>query len=457
MRFPKTRSTEVQFCLSSQGIGRADIAIAPAPAVPLCVDLNGTLVRSDLLLELLLLLIKGNALYLFLIPIWFARGKSVLRAEVTSRVTPNPETLPYDREIIGWLESEYRVGRKLWLCAAGYERVATGVASHLGLFAGVLESGTNDDLLDAEEGLTRAPVLRTPPRPAICLMAITRGLRPHQWAKNVLILLPMLAAHRVRDLATLSAGALAFVTFCFCASSVYVLNDLLDLEADRAHPRKRRRPFAAGDASLRIGMILVPSLLLISVILAGYLPKYFQLALAGYYALTVAYSFRLKRIVVVDTVTLAGLYTLRVIAGAFAEGVPLSFWLLLLSIFLFLSLAFVKRFAELDSQRRQEQLRTVGRGYDIEDLPALQSLGCAAGYLSVLILALYINSPEIEALYRKPKMIWVLCVLLLCWITRVWMKAQRGTMHDDPVVFALKDRASLALGGLAALTVVFAI
>jgi 4-hydroxybenzoate polyprenyltransferase len=246
--------------------------------------------------------------------------------------------------------------------------------------------------------------------------------------------------------------------FCLCASSVYVLNDLLDLQADRLHPRKSKRPFAAGELSIVTGLVLSTALLAAATgIAALFLPAEFCMVLAAYYIVTSAYSLILKRYLLVDALTLAGLYTLRIIAGAAAVAVQLSFWLLLFSIFLFLSLAFVKRFAELEALRHQQRLGAAGRGYLVEDLPVLQSLGIAAGYLSVLVLALYINSPEIEALYRRPKAVWMLCVLLLYWISRVWMTAQRGNMHDDPVVFALKDRQSLAIGVCAAATLALAI
>jgi 4-hydroxybenzoate polyprenyltransferase len=286
--------------------------------------------------------------------------------------------------------------------------------------------------------------------------AVIRTMRPHQWAKNVLILVPLLAAH-LSDLTHVAQTVLAMVSFCLCASSVYVLNDLLDLPADRAHPRKSRRPFASGDLSVATGLVMAPALLAVAVVLAMLLPVKFQLVFATYYAVTVSYSFVLKGIVLVDALLLASLYTLRIIAGAAATEVPLSFWLLLFAVFLFLSLAFVKRFAELEALRRQQRLGAAGRGYHVEDLPLLQSLGTASGYMSVLVLALYINSPEIQALYHRPKFIWMLCVLMLYWISRVWMKAQRGRMHDDPVVFALKDRVSLAIGLLAAVTVAAAI
>lgn len=289
------------------------------------------------------------------------------------------------------------------------------------------------------------------PRGAVA--AVWRLLRPHQWVKNALLLVPLLAAHGAGGAGALPHGLLAFVSFCLCASAVYVVNDAVDVESDRAHPRKRHRPIAAGEVSVRTACVLAPTLLAMAAAIAIFLPSRFGLTLALYAATTSAYSFALKGLVMIDAICLAGLYTLRIIAGAAASQVPLSFWLLLFAIFLFLSLAFVKRYAELDSLRRQQRLKASGRGYHVEDLSVLESFGTAAGYLSVLVLALYINSPDIESLYRHPKYIWGLCVLMLYWISRVWMKAHRGAMHDDPVVFALRDRVSLAVGLLAAITV----
>jgi 4-hydroxybenzoate polyprenyltransferase len=289
------------------------------------------------------------------------------------------------------------------------------------------------------------------------ILPILRALRPHQWAKNILLAVPLLAAHRLADIAALGRVLLSVVAFSLCASSMYVLNDLLDLETDRAHPRKSTRPFAYGDVSVATGWVLSPVLLAAGVAISLTLPLKFQLALATYCALALVYSFALKRFPLVDTLVLAGLYALRIIAGAGAATVPLSFWLLLFSVFLFLSLAFVKRYAELESLRRQQRLQALGRGYRVEDLPLLLSFGTAAGYLSVLVLALYINSPEIQALYHRPKAVWMLCVIVLCWISRVWMAAHRGGMHDDPLIYALRDRVSLGLGVLSAITVLVAI
>jgi 4-hydroxybenzoate polyprenyltransferase len=268
---------------------------------------------------------------------------------------------------------------------------------------------------------------------------------------------PVLAAHRSGDPSVVVAAVLGIIAFCLCASSAYVLNDILDLEADRAHARKSQRPFASGGLPLSLGLAMFPILLGTGALVALLLPPRFQVSLAAYYALTVTYSVFLKRFLLIDVVALAGLYTLRIIAGAGAASVALSFWLLLFSVFLFQSLAIVKRYAELDGLRREQRLQVVGRGYRVEDLAILRNFGTAAGYLSVLVLALYINSPEIAALYRHPKVIWILCILLLYWISRVWMEAHRGGMHDDPVVYALRDRVSLGLGVVAALTVAAAI
>ena len=483
--------------------GRLPVAVtvglndSGSTTTPLCVDLDGTLIYSDLLLESLLLLIKSSPFSLFLIPFWLFRGRAVLKAEVAARVALNPAALPYDNELINWLQSERDTGRSLWLCTAANERLASSIGAHVGLFDGVLASDGQwnlaDDLKAArlvesfgercfdycgneqgdllvwkharvaivvhgsdqlEQRASRiAPVVRTFPPRGNTFWAAMRALRPHQWAKNALVLIPLLAAHRAAEPAAAAAAILATIVFCLCASSVYIVNDLLDLEADRSHARKCKRPFAAGDLSILFGVMMAGGLLFAAALGAAFLPPEFQRALLTYYLLTLGYSFVLRGIVLVDAIALAGLYTLRIIAGAVAVRVPLSFWMLLFSVFLFLSLAFAKRFAELEGLRRQNRLRAAGRGYETADLPSLQGLGSASGYVSVLVLALYINSPDIEALYRRPKAIWLLCVLMLAWISRVWMKAQRGEMHDDPVVFALKDRVSLVLGLLGVVVV----
>jgi 4-hydroxybenzoate polyprenyltransferase/phosphoserine phosphatase len=466
----------------------------------LCVDLDGTLIHSDLLVESFLTMVKRKPRDLWRVFFWLLRGKAVLKAELAKRVTVRAETLPYDERFLAWLREQRAAGRELWLCTASNYRLAEAVAAHLGIFAGVIASTDEQNLsgsakakfleqrfgnrafdycgnenadvpvwssshtavvVNASAGIERKARGVCPAAQVFApehrrLSDWVRVLRPHQWAKNVLVFVPALTAQKF-SFTDITAAVVAFVAFSLCASTAYVINDLLDLDSDRQHPRKRSRPFAAGRLKLTTGLVLAPLLLACAGTLAAILPTDFQLVLGGYFLLTLAYSFYLKRTVFVDVISLAGLYTSRIVAGAAAIDVPVTFWLLLFSVFIFLSLALVKRFTELDSLRRAEKLRMAGRGYHVEDLPILHSLGTAAGYLSVLVLALYINSPATAALYRHPERIWLLCILLLYWISRVWIRAHRGQMHEDPVVFALKDPISLAVGVIGALSALLAI
>lgn len=261
--------------------------------------------------------------------------------------------------------------------------------------------------------------------------------------------MPLLAGHLLGSPEQVLDALLAFLTFGLCASSVYLLNDLLDLEDDRHHPVKRKRPFASGALPLVWGGAMFPMLLVAAFLMAWlFLPWRFSAVLLGYYGLTLAYSAFLKRRVMVDVVVLAALYTIRIIAGAAAVGAHLTFWLLAFSMFIFLSLALVKRYAELHATKARGLLKTRGRGYEASDLPLISSLGSAAGYLAVLVLALYIQDAKTASLYRHPQAIWLACPLLLYWISRTWIIAHRGQMHDDPVVFAIRDRVSLAIVAL---------
>jgi 4-hydroxybenzoate polyprenyltransferase len=469
---------------------------------PLCVDLDGTLIHSDLLLESFLQLCKRNPLYLLLVPVWLLQGKAVLKAEIAKRVQLNPVALPYNAEFLRWLRERKEAGRVIWLCTASNFRLANLVSDHLMIFQGVLastdrinmsgstkarhlvekfgergfdycgnhavdkaiwENSQDAVVVNGSERLAHQAALLTAQEEVLTFSKkaglfrpMLRALRLHQWAKNALIFVPLIAAHKVGDIASLKQAIMAFFAFGLCASSVYLLNDMLDLEVDRLHAKKRHRPFASGELPLIVGFALIPLLLAGAILFASPLPFKFWITLSTYYALTVAYSFGLKSIVLVDTIALAGLYTVRIVAGAKAIAVPLSFWLLLLSVFLFLSLALVKRYAELDALQRQGKLKAAGRGYHVEDLPILHSMGVACGFLCVLVLAQYINSPEVLALYRTPQVIWFLCVLLLFWISRIWLITHRGDMHDDPVVFAMKDRVSLIVGVLVGVTVMLA-
>ncbi len=277
-----------------------------------------------------------------------------------------------------------------------------------------------------------------------------RAVRVHQWVKNLLIFVPLLASHQLGKHAVLLHGLLAFALFSLCASSAYLVNDILDLPHDRQHPEKSRRPIASGQVSVRAARVISPLLLIVSLGCAYWLlPHLFSAALAAYYLVSIGYSTWLKRFVIIDVVTLAMLYTLRIAAGALVFQLVLTFWMLAFSIFIFLSLAFAKRYTELNGARNRGDSRRIGgRGYYPQDLAVISSLGGASGYLSVLVLALYIQDQNTTVLYRHPQLIWLACPLLLYWISWVWMLTHRGRMYDDPVVFAIRDRASLIVGVL---------
>ena len=469
-------------------------SVGASAAVPVCVDLDGTLVRSDLLVEALFALLARNFAVAFLIPFWLLRGKARLKAEVGRRTNLDVESLPYNDRLLAYLRAQHAAGRCLVLATSAPERLAHQVADHLGFFDEVFATGDSINLKGArkaevlaarfgERGFDyagnsrsdlavwrrarRAVLVDAAPRVAQSARAVAaiemvidngrakgrdyvKALRLHQWSKNLLVFVPLLAAHRAQEVPLLIHAITAFFAFGLCASSAYLLNDLLDLSADRAHPGKRSRPFAAGTVPIAHGVTLVPLLLLGAFALALRLPPVFAGVLALYYVSTLAYSLMLKRVVLVDVLLLAGLYTVRVLAGAAAVNIVPSFWLLAFSIFLFFSLALVKRYAELKVLLTHGTEKVKGRGYHAADLDALMSLGSAAGYLAVLVLALYINSPEIRSLYNLPEVMWLLCPLLLYWVSRVWLSANRGDLHDDPLLFALKDRVSQLIIALAA-------
>ncbi len=455
-----------------------------ASSRPICVDLDGTLLRTDLLYESLLALLGRNPLYAFLIPFWLLRGKAALKRELASRVTLSVENLPYDKRVVEFLRHTGQ--RPRVLCTASDTLLVKPIADHLGLFETVLSSDGHRNLagkrkaetlvdmygtkgfdyignsrvdLDVWRHACAAIVVNAGGRLARSAMQCTtvhhywpakggdlkawiKALRIYQWAKNLLVLVPLLTAHRLLVPAAFADAARAFLAFGLCASGVYLLNDLLDLAPDRQHPRKRKRPFAAGTLPLKHGLLIFPALTLASFSLAWWIRPSFALVLLGYYTMTLAYSFKLKRIVMIDVVMLAALYTVRIIGGAVAVGSGLSFWLLAFSMFIFLSLALLKRYTELGAAHSAGKQKIVGRGYSVEDLTLIQSLGAAAGYIGVLVLALYINSPDSLELYHHPKVLWLLCPVLLYWVSRAWMVAHRGHMHDDPIVFAARDRAS---------------
>lgn len=471
--------------------------VSPVDDAVLVVDLDGTLIRTDSLHEALLGLVARDPRMLLRVPGWVAAGRSALKARVAERHVIEGEGLPYNEAVIETIRAARAAGRRVALVSAADQRQVTAVADHLGLFDEAHGSTPELNLKGAAKArfLTErfgegnfdyigdssadAPVWAAARRaltvgadarlraraeaansdithlspPAARGSAMLRALRPHQWSKNALIFLPVLAAH---DVTTLGPVLLAFVAFCLTASAVYVVNDLLDLPADRAHPRKRARPFAAGALEPKTGLAMAGILLLGAALLAVAVGQgRFFLALGLYLLVTFAYSLRLKRELIVDVITLAGLYTVRIVAGGAAAAVVLSPWMLGFSMFLFLSLAAVKRQAELTDQAMTGR-GSAGRAYEVDDLPVLRGMALSAGYASVMVLALYISSPDVQQLYRSPTILWGVCPLLLYWVSRMVMVTHRGRMTDDPIVFAARDRTSLLVVGTSVAVVIAA-
>ncbi|MFM8268747.1 MAG: UbiA family prenyltransferase [Pseudomonadota bacterium] len=274
------------------------------------------------------------------------------------------------------------------------------------------------------------------------LFQLPKVLRLHQWVKNLLLFVPILTAHRLVDNLVWQKGSLAFLAFSLVASSVYIINDLMDVKSDRLHPRKKNRPFAANTVPLSFGIGLVPFLLCLGVGLSILVGQEFVFVLILYFGITVLYSFYVKRLLLWDVIFLAALYTIRIFAGSAATNVPISKWLLAFSLFIFLSLAMAKRVSELKIHQKKQGEVIPGRGYQTIDEEALSNLGSASGYLSVLVFALYVNSTEVTQFYRYPETLWFICPLILYWISRIWIISNRGQLHDDPIVFAIKDRVS---------------
>jgi 4-hydroxybenzoate polyprenyltransferase/phosphoserine phosphatase len=461
-------------------------AVAPGDAVPLFVDLDGTLIKTDLLIESSFFLLKKQPWILFAMLYWLAFGKARLKEEIAVRSALDFSVLPLQKQFVEFLNDEAKKGRTLYLATASDRRLAEPVAKRLGIFNRVLASDGHRNLKGTRKleailsccedspfdyagnelvdltiwakarraivvnphiGVTAALKKRSykvervfddrPPK----VRTWMRALRLHQWAKNVLLGVPILTAHAFNS-AAIAETAAAFIAFGLIASATYLLNDLLDLVSDRHHPRKCKRPFAAGDIGLASGILGMIISFAAGFGMAVQLSENFLLTLLAYLGLTISYSFYFKRIMLIDVLLLASLYTIRIVAGAYAIEVPLSSWLLGFSMFIFLSLALVKRCTELMAMQRLSRETMKGRDYHVSDYPMLSMMGVASGYISILVLALFISSPETAGKYTYPVLLWLLCPLMAYWVSRLWLKTSRGEMHDDPLIFSLKDQAS---------------
>ncbi|WP_428929753.1 UbiA family prenyltransferase [Marinibacterium sp. SX1] len=457
-----------------------------ADSLTLVVDLDGTLVHTDMLYETFWSAMSRR--WLNVVPALRAlpRGRATLKQALEGLGPVDPATLPYNQVVLDYVRNWRDQGGRTALVSASDQKLVDRIAGHLGLFdeahgsdgrenlKGAVKAARLRDLYgagrfayigDAEADLAvwkdaaraitvdlpagraarvdaQSPVTEHLTTRAGRIRPLMRAMRPHQWLKNVLVFLPMLAAHQF-DLLTIGQVLLAFAAYSLIASSVYLLNDLLDLDADRKHPRKRKRPFASGALPLSWGTVAVPALLVAGFGLALFLGPAFIAVMAFYYAVTTAYSFWLKRRPVIDICTLTGLYTLRIIAGGVATGIPLSVWLLAFSIFFFFSLAAMKRQTELVDSAASGTTTAPGRGYQTTDLPLVANMAVSSGYVSVLVMALYLNTGAVRQLYQETAPLWGICLVLLYWLSRMVMIAHRGQMDDDPVVFAARDRVSM--------------
>jgi len=452
----------------------------------LVVDLDGTLLRSDILFETFWSAFSIRWTTPFLAANSLMQGRAALKRCLAELSAVEAASLPYNDDVVAYIQHWRAEGGRTVLVTATNQVLAEEIAAHLGIFDEVHGSDETDNLKgvrkaafleqrfgnrgftymgDAEAdlpvwGKAVKAITVNVSRPlrarvealggevehitsqASTVNPYLKALRPHQWLKNLLVFMPMLLAHQLTSETGLQS-LLAFIVFGLVASSAYVVNDLLDLASDRAHSRKRNRPFAAGKLPIAHGTWLAPLLLLAGLLLALTLGGQFVLVMFVYYVATTAYSLYLKRRLVIDICTLAGLYTLRVIAGGAATGISLSVWLLAFSIFFFFALAAIKRQAELVDGVATAKADIHGRGYHVDDLPLVTNMAISSGYVSVLVMALYLNSPAVQEFYTTPLVLWGICPVLLYWLSRMVMVAHRGNMHDDPMIFAMKDRISL--------------
>ena len=455
-------------------------------AVPLCVDLDGTLVRTNTLIEAVLLVIRRRPLVLPRMLWWARRGQGHLWHRLAAIGVPDARSLPYAPEVVALVSAEAK-RRPLVLVTGAHRTIAEGVAGHLGLFREVLASDGDEHLvgerkaraltdrfgqagfdyvgdssadlavwrrarhaylvsaattlaeqvrsfgvgLEVLEGAPREPAWR----------AIVRAMRPAQWGKNALVLVPALLAHRVTEPAVLGAALIATLAFCITSSSVYILNDLLDVEADRRHPTKSKRPIASGSLSLR-GAILLWAVLLggaVAMLLA--LSPIAALLLIGYVVTTTAYTFWLKEKLAIDMVVLASFYVQRLFVGAAATGIHLSFWTLLFSLLVFMGLAAVKRYSEVHNREIDGIADSSRRAYVGGDKHVLQAIGTSCFTGALIAVGLYLGSDDVTRLYRRPELLWALAPVFLAWTSRLWLLSARGKLRDeDPVAFALRDR-----------------
>lgn len=464
---------------------------------PLAVDLDGTLIRTDVLIEGVVALLKRKPWMILFIPILLVRGKAAFKNSVASMTALNVDLLPYDEDLLKDLQKEKEGGRKLYLVTAATQSIADAVHNKLGIFDEAFGSSSNvnlsgiekarflcnkfgaqgfeyigDSYKDLEVWRVAAGgwAVRITPSvrkqlPASVKVHSTysrnlrdwaRALRLHQWSKNLLIFVPLILGYYLVGRKEVEHAIIAFLSFSLLASCIYLVNDVVDVEADRGHPRKKFRPFASGHLPLHYAAVVAPLLLIGSILIALPLPQSFLGILSAYFLLNLSYSLFLKRLLIVDVILLAALYTARIFAGGIATGIPISEWLLAFSTFFFVGLAFIKRYSEMRLIGEQGKVSESGRGYETADENLIAIMGIVSGYLSVLVFALYIDSDKVKETYTHPTWLWLICPLLMYWISLLWMKARRVHVSSDTIVFASKERATYIVSVLIAILLILA-
>ena len=462
----------------------------PQENYPLCVDLDGTLISTDTLSENTIGLIKKNPFYILLLPLWLAKGKSYLKDAIAKRSPLNPALLPYNQEIINFIKQQPK-SRTIILASGTNERIATAVANHTKLFSQVFASSINHNGTGTEKANTlihnygdkkfdyignsfedlpvwrharyghivsrstnlinqarqEATIKKIFTAPPISYKTWLKQLRIHQWTKNILLFIPLITAHKIFEPNALAPTIIGFLSFCAMASTIYIMNDAFDLSADRQHLTKKNRPLASGKISLVKALQVASGLLITSYLLAiVFLTPSFIFWLSIYAVANIIYSLWLKKIIIIDVILLASLYTLRIIAGSTAANITTSTWLFMFALFIFLSLALIKRTSELVNLKKVGQKKSPGRGYKSTHLKVVALTGLLLGYTSLITLSLYIKSAQVQLLYTTPLLLWLLIPLLFVWISRLWKRTWQGQMQEDPIVFAIQDTISYATG-----------
>ena len=455
--------------------------------LPLCVDLDGTLLKTDTLFESVACALRDGQTMIRL-PFWLLGGKSRFKAKLSEHIKPNPALLPYNEFVLKHLHAEKKKGRYLILVTAANQSIARAINAHIGLFDEIIASSATRNLRGKEKAdvlaerfglrqfdyigndstdlhvfrVARKGLLVNPSKhiekrartidSTECLLAnrpsdyksIIKTIRPYQWVKNLLIFVPIVTSSSFGDLVAWRNAVVMFLAFCATSSGIYVINDIFDLEADRLHPDKRQRPFAGGSLPLVYGFVLFPILMATGIALAFATSQPFFVP--GYAVISIAYTAKLKQVPLVDLFVLASLYTIRLFAGGEVTGYKVSLWLLAYSGFLFFSLAIIKRVAELKMILKASKKHSLRRGYEIQDIDLLQQMGISSSFVSSLVLALYTQSEMAQNTYRHPEVLWCTIPLLLFWQCRLWMSTSRNYMHSDPIVYAAKDWVSRLVG-----------